>query len=87
MLELCNQSELHANLMTQWNKRLLAQAAGAFEGGSKPVKGVDLVPLPAFAALAGHTMRLSIMRAVRTWQTVKMHRPDSPTRVAGRRSV
>jgi hypothetical protein len=31
MAKLCNQSELNANLMPQWNKLMLAQAAYAFE--------------------------------------------------------
>ena len=47
MAELCNQFELHANQITEWKKQLLAHAADAFEGGSKPVKVVDLVPLHA----------------------------------------
>ena len=47
MAELCNQSELHANQITQWKKQLLAHAADAFEGGSKPVKVFDLAPLHA----------------------------------------
>ena len=47
MAELCNQSELHANQMTECKKQLLAHAADAFEAGSKPIKVVDLVPLQA----------------------------------------
>jgi len=47
MAELCNQSELHANQMTECKKQLLAHAADAFEAGSKPVRVVDLVPLQA----------------------------------------
>ena len=38
MAELCNQFELHANQIAEWKKQLLAHAADAFEGGSKPVK-------------------------------------------------
>ena len=47
MAELCHQFELHANQITEWKKQLLAHAADALEGGSKPVKVVDLVPLHA----------------------------------------
>ncbi|MBC7618091.1 MAG: IS3 family transposase [Candidatus Saccharibacteria bacterium] len=47
MAELCNQFELHANQITEWKRQLLAHAVYAFEGRSKPVKVVDLVPLHA----------------------------------------
>ena len=47
MAELCNQFELHANQIKEWEKQLLAHAADAFEGGSKPVKVIDLAPLHA----------------------------------------
>ena len=42
--ELCNQFELHANQITECKKQLLTHATDAFEGDSKPVKIVDLVP-------------------------------------------
>ena len=47
MAELCNQFELHANQIKEWEKQLLAHAADAFEGGSKPVNVIDLAPLHA----------------------------------------
>lgn len=47
MAKLSNQFELHANQMLECKKQLLAHAADAFEGGNKPVKVVDLLPLQA----------------------------------------
>ena len=45
MAELCNHFDLHANQALEWTKQLLAHVADAFEGGSRPIKDVDLVIL------------------------------------------
>jgi len=46
LAELCEQFELHPNLITEWKRQLLERAAEVFDTGSRP-DPVNLAPLHA----------------------------------------